>query len=151
MTVQTSLGQFKSGTLSALDPATGTASVRFDDGATESEIILSRVSISAPRAMNTTNDLDSKTAAPCFSALPISPPATVLHATQQSHDQQQHHEMQGQIMQSKSRKRGVGSVLSALPSMNKQGRTPMIFLPLVVFPTVVLLLAIVLSFIYAAK
>lgn len=146
MAVQTSLGQFKSGTLSALDPATGTASVCFDDGATESEIILSRISISTPRAVNTTTtDIDPKAMAPSFSILPISSPATVLHTARQAHDQQR------KMQQSESGNGGVGDALSTLSSMSKQERALMVFLPLVVFPAVVVLLAVSLSFVYAAK
>ena len=41
--------------------------------------------------------------------------------------------------------------MGMLSSMSQQEKTLMVFLPLVVFPAVVVLLAVVLSFVYSAE
>ena len=141
--VQTTLGQFKRGTLSALDPASGTASVVYEDGTSESEVILRRVSI-APKQWAPAGFGGAGGAATIHSA---SSPADVLHASQQ----QQAPATPGAAPAAVAQQGGGGDLVGMLSSMSQQEKTLMVFLPLVVFPAVVVLLAVVLSFVYSAE
>ena len=141
MAVQTTLGQFKAGSLETLDPGTGTASVIFEDGSKESEVILSRVTITPKPSSVAPGIVPGTTSINAFSS-----PADVLHAAQTM-------PAPGEVAveAASSTPQPSSDLMGVLKSMSKQEQTLLVFLPLVVFPAVVVLLAVVLSLVYAAE
>jgi len=129
-TVETSLGLFKPATLQVLDSATGTASVRFDDGSEESEVLLSRIAFNhqAKAAPSSSMQLGGGGSG-----------GAVANGGSSS----------GSAIQSPG---GGGAVnlAATLGNMSSNERTLMVFLPLAVFPVVVVALGVVLNMAYAA-
>lgn len=122
-TVETSLGNFKPATLLVLDSATGTASVQFDDGSEESEVLLSRIAFNnQPKAASPSIQLGGGASATGSSG----------------------------AIQSPGGGGGAVNLTATLGSMSSNERTLMVFLPLAVFPVVVVALGVVLNMAYAA-
>jgi len=118
--VQTTLGNFKRGSIVVLDSATGTATVAFADGSEESEVSLNRISFSAPVAKTASPE---RIAAAADAVTPVKQPAAAAPAS------------------------GGGG--GALEKLSDNERTMMVFLPLAVFPVVVVALASALNMAYS--
>jgi hypothetical protein len=122
-TVETSLGAFKAGTLAVLDAATGTACVHFADGSQESEVLLTRIAFNGGAAAASGSSAGLQVAA------------------------------SGAGTGAAARGEGGGGAVdltAALSNMSSHERTLMVFLPLAVFPVVVVALGVVLNMAYSA-
>jgi hypothetical protein len=123
-TVETSLGAFKAGTLAVLDAATGTACVHFDDGSQESEVLLTRIAFNGAAAAASGGSAGLQVAASGAGT--------------------------GAAARSEGGGGGAVDLTAALSNMSSHERTLMVFLPLAVFPVVVVALGVVLNMAYSA-
>jgi myosin heavy subunit len=119
VSVETSMGDFKQGTIQVLDSETGTAAVNFSDGTKESAVSLSRIS---------------------FKPVEIEVPVMMESSKRGGGGADSDNELA---------KPEITDVWGIYENMNSTEKTLMFVMPMAVFPIVLATLAILLKFVYA--